>query len=90
VLAVLLRTCSSRHACCARAHWGEEGWGLTLRGVPPVRLRLTVGAHSWRGHDKKVLVIGSDTMTSVLDYRIAPLCALRDGAGAVLRARRFE
>src|SRR5258708_15898808 len=71
----------------ARAHWREEGVGLYLSAAcSGFAYALTVGAQFvGAGTHKKALVIGSDTMTSVLDYKDRATCVLfGDGAGAVL------
>src|SRR5262249_49527008 len=65
----------------------KNAWGFDLSaacsGFP---YALTVGAQFvGAGTHKKVLVIGSDVMTSILDFKDRATCVLfGDGAGAVL------
>ena len=65
----------------------EERVGIrSFGGVFGIRLCADGGrAICGRGTHKKVLVIGSDVMTSILDYKDRATCVLfGDGAGAVL------
>src|SRR5260370_27969197 len=65
----------------------KQAWGFDLSAAcSGFSYALTVGAQFvGAGTHKKVLVIGSDTMTSVLDYTDRATCVLfGDGAGAVL------
>jgi 3-oxoacyl-[acyl-carrier-protein] synthase-3 len=75
-------------ACLVQDRIGaKKAWGFDLSaacsGFP---YALTVGAQfAGSGTHKKVLVIGSDTMTSIIDYTDRATCVLfGDGAGAVL------
>jgi 3-oxoacyl-[acyl-carrier-protein] synthase-3 len=75
-------------ACLVQDRLGaKKAWGFDLSAAcSGFAYALTVGAqfvHS--GSHKKVLVIGSDTMSSILDYKDRATCVLfGDGAGAVL------
>jgi len=63
----------------------KKAWGFDLSAAcSGFAYALTVGAQFvGAGTHKKVLVIGSDTMTSVLDYKDRSTCVLfGDGAGA--------
>jgi 3-oxoacyl-[acyl-carrier-protein] synthase-3 len=75
-------------ACLVQHRIGAtKAWGLDLSAAcSGFAYALTVGAQFvGAGTHKKVLVIGSDTMTSVLDYKDRATCVLfGDGAGAVL------
>jgi 3-oxoacyl-[acyl-carrier-protein] synthase-3 len=75
-------------ACLVQQRIGAtKAWGLDLSAAcSGFAYALTVGAQFvGAGTHKKVLVIGSDTMTSVLDYKDRATCVLfGDGAGAVL------
>jgi 3-oxoacyl-[acyl-carrier-protein] synthase-3 len=75
-------------ACLVQQRIGATGaWGMDISAAcSGFAYALTVGAQFvGAGTHKKVLVIGSDTMTSVLDYRDRATCVLfGDGAGAVL------
>ena len=65
----------------------KKAWGFDLSAAcSGFAYALTVGAQFvGAGTHKKVLVIGSDTMTSILDYTDRATCVLfGDGAGAVL------
>lgn len=65
----------------------KNAWGFDLSGAcSGFVYALTVGAQfAGAGTHKKVLVIGSDVMTSILDFRDRATCVLfGDGAGAVL------
>lgn len=75
-------------ACLIQHHLGaNNAWGFDLSaacsGFP---YALTVGAQFvGTGTHKKVLVVGSDVMTSILDFKDRATCVLfGDGAGAVL------
>jgi 3-oxoacyl-[acyl-carrier-protein] synthase-3 len=64
-----------------------KAWGFDLSAACSGFLyALTVGAQMIEtGAQKKVLVIGADVMTSILDYQDRTTCVLfGDGAGAVL------
>lgn len=75
-------------ACLVQDRLGaKKAWGFDLSAAcSGFAYALTVGAqfvHS--GSHRKVLVIGSDTMSSILDYTDRATCVLfGDGAGAVL------
>ena len=75
-------------ACLVQERLGaKKAWGFDLSAAcSGFAYALTVGAQFvGAGTHKKVLVIGSDTMTSVLDYQDRSTCVLfGDGAGAVL------
>ncbi len=75
-------------ACLVQERIGaKKAWGFDLSAAcSGFAYALTVGAQFvGAGTHKKVLVIGSDTMTSVLDYQDRATCVLfGDGAGAVL------
>jgi len=75
-------------ACLVQERIGaKKAWGFDLSAAcSGFAYALTVGAQFVAaGTHKKVLVIGSDTMTSVLDYQDRATCVLfGDGAGAVL------
>src|SRR5436190_12403459 len=75
-------------ACLVQERIGaKKAWGFDLSAAcSGFAYALTVGAQFvGAGTHKKVLVIGSDTMTSVLDYKDRATCVLfGDGAGAVL------
>jgi len=90
---VTFRTCFFLHACLVQERIGAKKRGaLTF----PQRVRLCLRADRRRavrrrGHAQEALVIGSDTMTSVLDYKDRATCVLfGDGAGAVLLEGRAE
>lgn len=75
-------------ACLVQERIGaKKAWGFDLSAAcSGFAYALTVGAQfvGSRAH-KKVLVIGSDTMSSILDYKDRATCVLfGDGAGAVL------
>jgi 3-oxoacyl-[acyl-carrier-protein] synthase-3 len=78
-------------ACLVQDRLGaKKAWGFDLSAAcSGFAYALTVGAqfvHS--GSHRKVLVIGSDTMSSILDYKDRATCVLfGDGAGAVLLER---
>jgi 3-oxoacyl-[acyl-carrier-protein] synthase III len=75
-------------ACLVQQRIGaKKAWGFDLSAAcSGFSYALTVGAQFvGAGTHKKVLVIGSDTMTSILDYTDRATCVLfGDGAGAVL------
>jgi 3-oxoacyl-[acyl-carrier-protein] synthase III len=75
-------------ACLVQDRIGaKNAWGFDLSGAcSGFVYALTVGAQFvGAGTHKKVLVIGSDVMTSILDFRDRATCVLfGDGAGAVL------
>jgi 3-oxoacyl-[acyl-carrier-protein] synthase-3 len=75
-------------ACLVQDRIGaKNAWGFDLSAACSGFLyALTVGAQFvGAGTHKKVLVIGSDIMTSILDFKDRATCVLfGDGAGAVL------
>ena len=75
-------------ACLVQNGIGAKGaWGFDLIAACSGFLYgLTVGAHLVAaGTHKKVLVIGSDTMSRIIDYTDRATCVLfGDGAGAML------
>src|SRR6266851_61787 len=75
-------------ACLVQERIGaKKAWGFDLSAAcSGFAYALTVGAQFvGAGTHKKVLAIGSDTMTSVLDYKDRATCVLfGDGAGAAL------
>ncbi|MFY9729472.1 MAG: beta-ketoacyl-ACP synthase III [Candidatus Acidiferrales bacterium] len=75
-------------ACLIQDHLGaSKAWGFDLSAAcSGFVYALTVGAQFvGAGSHKKVLVIGSDVMTSILDFKDRATCVLfGDGAGAVL------
>jgi 3-oxoacyl-[acyl-carrier-protein] synthase III len=75
-------------ACIVQNNIGAtQAWGFDLSAAcSGFVYALTVGAQFvGAGTQKKVLVIGSDVMTSILDYTDRATCVLfGDGAGAVL------
>jgi 3-oxoacyl-[acyl-carrier-protein] synthase-3 len=75
-------------ACIVQNNLGaSHAWGFDLSAACSGFLYgLTVGAQFvGAGTQKKALVIGSDVMTSILDYKDRATCVLfGDGAGAVL------
>jgi len=75
-------------ACLVQDNLGaKHAWGFDLSAACSGFLyALTVGAQFvGAGTQKKALVIGSDVMTSILDYGDRTTCVLfGDGAGAVL------
>ena len=75
-------------ACLVQDRIGaKKAWGFDLSAAcSGFAYALTVGAQFvGSGAHKKVMVIGSDTMTSILDYTDRSTCVLfGDGAGAVL------
>ncbi|MGB6877107.1 MAG: beta-ketoacyl-ACP synthase III [Candidatus Acidiferrales bacterium] len=75
-------------ACLVQDRIGaKNAWGFDLSGAcSGFVYALTVGSQFvGAGTHKKVLVIGSDVMTSILDFKDRATCVLfGDGAGAVL------
>ena len=75
-------------ACLVQNRIGaKNAWGFDFSAAcSGFAYALTVGAQFvGAGTHKKVLVIGSDAMTSILDYKDRATCVLfGDGAGAVL------
>jgi 3-oxoacyl-[acyl-carrier-protein] synthase-3 len=75
-------------ACLVQERIGAKGaWGFDLSGACSGFLyALTIGAQFvGAGTHKKALVIGSDVMSSIIDYQDRNTCVLfGDGAGAVL------
>ncbi len=75
-------------ACLVQDRLGaKKAWGFDLSGAcAGFVYALTVGAQFvGAGSHKKVLVIGSDVMTSIIDFTDRATCVLfGDGAGAVL------
>src|SRR6202044_2522232 len=75
-------------ACLVQDRLGaKNAWGFDLSAAcSGFAYALTVGAQFvGAGTHKKALVIGSDVMTSILDYEDRATCVLfGDGAGAVL------
>jgi 3-oxoacyl-[acyl-carrier-protein] synthase III len=75
-------------ACLVQDQLGAAGaWGFDLvAACSGFVYGLTVGAHLVRsGSHKKVLVIGADTMSRIIDYTDRSTCVLfGDGAGAML------
>lgn len=75
-------------ACLIQDRLGaKKAWGFDLSGACSGFLyALTVAAQFVAaGTHKKALVVGSDTMTSILDFKDRATCVLfGDGAGAVL------
>src|ERR1700687_1508920 len=75
-------------ACLVQDRLGaKKAWGFDLSAAcSGFAYALTVGASFvGSGAHKKVLVIGSDSMSTILDYKDRATCVLfGDGAGAVL------
>src|SRR5215475_1300290 len=75
-------------ACLVQDRIGaKKAWGFDLSAAcSGFAYALTVGAQFvGAGTHKKVLVIGSDAMSKILDYKDRATCVLfGDGAGAVL------
>jgi 3-oxoacyl-[acyl-carrier-protein] synthase III len=75
-------------ACLIQERIGaKNAWGFDLSAAcSGFAYALTVGAQFvGAGTHQKVLVVGSDVMTSILDYKDRATCVLfGDGAGAVL------
>src|ERR1700676_4309518 len=77
-------------ACLVQDRLGAtKAWGFDLSAAcSGFAYALTVGAQFASGAHKKVLVIGSDTMSSIIDYKDRGTAILfGDGAGAVLLER---
>src|SRR5215475_8847040 len=74
--------CLVQHAIGAKRAWGFD----LIAACSGFLYGLTTGAHLVAaGTHKKVLVIGSDTMSRVIDYTDRATCVLfGDGAGAML------
>lgn len=74
-------------ACVVQEQLGAtKAWGFDLSAAcAGFAYALTVGAQFAAGAHKKVVVIGSDTMSSIIDYKDRGTAILfGDGAGAVL------
>lgn len=74
-------------ACLVQNQLGAtKAWGFDLSAAcAGFAYALTVGSQFAAGAHKKVLVIGSDTMSSIIDYKDRGTAILfGDGAGAVL------
>jgi 3-oxoacyl-[acyl-carrier-protein] synthase III len=74
-------------ACVVQEQLGAtKAWGFDLSAAcAGFAYALTVGAQFAAGAHKKVLVIGSDTMSSIIDYKDRGTAILfGDGAGTVL------
>jgi len=75
-------------ACLVQHRLGAKGaWGFDLSAACSGFLYgLTIGAHLIQcGSHRKVLVIGADTMSRIIDYTDRNTCVLfGDGAGAML------
>ncbi|HEV7514431.1 MAG TPA: beta-ketoacyl-ACP synthase III [Candidatus Acidoferrum sp.] len=74
-------------ACLVQDKLGAtKAWGFDLSAAcAGFAYALTVGSQFAAGAHKKVLVIGSDTMSSIIDYKDRGTAILfGDGAGAVL------
>jgi 3-oxoacyl-[acyl-carrier-protein] synthase-3 len=74
-------------ACLVQDQLGAtKAWGFDLSAAcAGFAYALTVGAQFAAGAHKKVLVIGGDTMSSIIDYKDRGTAILfGDGAGAVL------
>jgi 3-oxoacyl-[acyl-carrier-protein] synthase-3 len=74
-------------ACLVQDRLGAtKAWGFDLSAAcAGFAYALTVGSQFAAGAHKKVLVIGSDTMSSIIDYKDRGTAILfGDGAGAVL------
>jgi 3-oxoacyl-[acyl-carrier-protein] synthase-3 len=74
--------CLVQHGLGARGAWGFD----LIAACSGFLYGLTTGAHLvMGGTHKKVLVIGSDTMSRIIDYTDRATCVLfGDGAGAML------
>ncbi len=81
-------------ACLVQDRIGaKHAWGFDLSAAcSGFAYALTVGAQFvGSGAHKKVMVIGSDAMSKILDYKDRATCILfGDGAGAVLLERAAE
>ncbi len=75
-------------ACLVQDRIGaKKAWGFDLSGAcSGLTYAITVGAQFvGAGTHKKVMVIGSDKMSSIIDYKDRATCVLfGDGAGALL------
>ena len=74
-------------ACLVQNNLGARGaWGFDLvAACSGFVYGLTVGAQLVAGSSSKVLVIGADTMSRIIDYTDRSTCVLfGDGAGAML------
>jgi 3-oxoacyl-[acyl-carrier-protein] synthase-3 len=74
-------------ACLVQDNLGAKKPGASdLSGAcSGLTYALTVGAQFVGGHPQKALIIGSDTMSSIIDYKDRATCVLfGDGAGALL------
>src|SRR5450755_3895918 len=77
-------------ACLVQDRLGAtKAWGFDISAAcAGFAYALTVGSQFASGAHKKVLVIGSDTMSSIIDYKDRGTAILfGDGAGAVLLER---
>src|SRR4030081_1998396 len=74
--------CLVQHSIGAKGAWGFD----LIAACSGFLYGLTTGAHLVAaGTHKKVLVIGSDTMSRIIDYTDRATCVLfGDGAGAML------
>jgi 3-oxoacyl-[acyl-carrier-protein] synthase III len=80
-------------ACLVQDKLGAtNAWGFDLSAAcAGFAYALTVGAQFAAGAHQKVLVIGSDTMSSIIDYKDRGTAILfGDGAGAVLLERAAD
>ncbi len=81
-------------ACLVQERLGAKGaWGFDVSAAcSGFAYALTVGAQFVEGgRHRKVLVIGADVMTSILDFKDRSTCVLfGDGAGAVLLEPRED
>lgn len=81
-------------ACLVQNNLGAKGaWGFDLvAACSGFVYGLTAGAHMVAGGNQdKVLVIGSDTMSRIIDYTDRATCVLfGDGAGAMLLEKTTE
>src|SRR3974390_2456691 len=75
-------------ACLVQDRLGaKKAWGFDLSGAcSGLTYALTVGAQFvGAGTHKKAVIIGSDPMSSIIDYKDRATCVLfGDGAGAIL------
>jgi 3-oxoacyl-[acyl-carrier-protein] synthase III len=74
-------------ACLVQDRIGAKGaWGFDLiAACSSFVYGLNTGAHLVMGGAKKVLVVGADTMSRIIDYTDRTTCVLfGDGAGAML------
>lgn len=73
--------CLVQNRIAARGAWGFD----LIAACSGFLYGLTTGAHLIAGGHKKVLVIGADTMSRIIDYTDRATCVLfGDGAGAML------